>query len=196
MASKKIETCGLTKTITVNTRRKDAIAAMNPQRPRTLDRKRNSNALIILECHAFVNSVALRGALVEFKQVNAKDMKEINEMAKNYAGTHPGILGGGCNSNSKIVYEKLPDMELPKERGVSRVGVQWPKKNEGSQCRDCIYVFKRGGPNELMEHTNKVHGKDSTGDEYSRFLPLSCVNMIVVTGLNTRHLRKQLPHIV
>ena len=37
-----------------------------------------------------------------------------------------------------------------------------------------MYVFKRGGPNELMDHVNKVHKKDSIGDEYSRLLPLPC----------------------
>ena len=72
MALKKVEICGLTKEITVNTRRKDVIGAMNPQRLRTLNRKTNSNALIILECHAIMNCVALRGALVALKQVIAK----------------------------------------------------------------------------------------------------------------------------
>ena len=67
MALRKIKLCSLTKEIIVHTKRRNIIEAMQPKRLKSLNRKTNGNALMILECHGIINSVALTGALVSFQ---------------------------------------------------------------------------------------------------------------------------------
>ena len=118
MALRKVKTCCLTNEIIVNTRRKDVIDAINTRILRTLNKKTNSNALTTMECHAIMNGVAISGALVSFQKVTTKYLEDTNEMAKIYAGSHPETVGGGSNSNSKIIYNHLPELNLPSDRRV------------------------------------------------------------------------------
>ena len=72
MALKAVKKCSLATEIIVHTKRKGIIHAMNPKRLKTLNKKTNGHAFLIMECHGIMSAIALKGASVTFTKNQCK----------------------------------------------------------------------------------------------------------------------------